>query len=250
MYSLDFRKLAVSVFKRFKNYRYACSFLSISLSTLHRWVTKGIQAKKRTCFKSRKLTDKVKCVVNDALSKNAFLTLTKIQHIIVSSIGVYVSSKTIGLLLKRSGFTKKKAYLKIRLNDASKERQLVFSKAFTDIPSDDIVSLDECYFSENVLPLRGYALKGERVVVQRHTMTRVGRSLLMAVSGSGKINYLVVKGSINKSIFRQFLKGVDFHQGSTIVLDNVAFHKNKMTFLLKKVCTNCIVLLIALTTIL
>lgn len=132
----------------------------------------------------------------------------------------------IGTHLEKLGFSKKKAYLKIKPTPTSNEKKNAFSKQFHQINKHNIVSLDECYFSENVLPLRGYSPRGERVLIERTTMTRVGRSLLMAVSGDGLINYTIYKGAINKNRFLKFVSKCSMPKQSTFVMDNVAFHKN------------------------
>ena len=226
MYSLDFRRLAISIYKKYKNYRKSCDLLSISLSTLHRWVSKGIQVKKRTQFQYRKFNDFVKFIIVDALSKNAFLTLKKLQMVIVACTHECISVKMLGRILKKLGYSKKKAYLKMKSTPTSNEKKNAFSKQYHQINKTNIVSLDECYFSENVLPLRGYSPRGERVIIERTTMTRVGRSLLMAVSGDGLINYTIYKGPVNKERFLKFVLNSAMPKRSTFVLDNVAFHKN------------------------
>ena len=43
MYSTDFRKLALRLYKQFKSYRKVAEIMNISTSTIHRWKTKGIE---------------------------------------------------------------------------------------------------------------------------------------------------------------------------------------------------------------
>jgi DDE superfamily endonuclease len=106
------------------------------------------------------------------------------------------------------------------------DRKVQFSKELLAVENMTVVSLDECYFSENVMPLRGYSMKGTRLVIEKTTMKRQGRSLLMAVSDAGKVKYVVNRGAVNKTIFRNFIEQLDYPRGTRIVLDNVAFHKN------------------------
>ena len=127
MYSLDFRRLALSIFKKLQNYRKCCSLLSISLSTLHRWVKVGIKPKVRTQFSYRKVSDLVKSVIIEALSTNAFLTLSMLQNIVKATQKITI---TLSSVIKKLGFSKKKAYLKIKPNVANHETKLKFSAQF------------------------------------------------------------------------------------------------------------------------
>ena len=78
MYSNDFRKLAVRLYKKYKNYRKVASLLHISTSTIHRWNTKGIGTKKTT--RKSRVFDKVKDFIVDFIEKKPFITQWEISN--------------------------------------------------------------------------------------------------------------------------------------------------------------------------
>ena len=108
MYSNDFRKLAVRLYKKYKNYRKVASLLHISTSTIHRWNTKGIGTKKTT--RKSRVFDKVKDFIVDFIEKKPFITQWEISNEIHDHLNLKISLKTISRILKKLSFTKKKAY--------------------------------------------------------------------------------------------------------------------------------------------
>ena len=96
-----------------------------------------------------------------------------------------------------------------------------------------IVSVDECYFSEKVLPLYGYGNIGEKLVVNSPVASWKKRSLLLAVGSDGSFEYVVHDGSINKSRFQDFITNLPYPKDSTLILDNVAFHKDTTIMIAK-----------------
>jgi hypothetical protein len=66
----------------------------------------------------------------------------------------------------------------------------------------EVISIDECGFSESQLPLYGYAKAGTRVVVRgpggwKH------KSLLMAVSSTGRYWFAVFDGAVKGAMLGQ-----------------------------------------------
>ena len=96
-----------------------------------------------------------------------------------------------------------------------------------------IVSVDECYFSEKVLPLYGYSPIGSKCVVTSQATSWKKRSLLLAVANDGYKHAKIYDGSINKVRFSAFIRSLPFPPNTTVILDNVAFHKDVTPFVSK-----------------
>ena len=108
MYSEDFRKLVLNLFRKFKNYRKVCSLIHISTSTLHRWVTKGINVTKK--LKSfRKFNPHVKDLIESFVADHPFVYLQDII-IMLKDNGVVVTRKSLSVWMKILRFSKKKAF--------------------------------------------------------------------------------------------------------------------------------------------
>lgn len=227
MYSVDFRKIAVKLYQKFNNYRKVASLLNISHSILHLWVNKGIGFKQKIAT-PRKLKDNVIENIKQFIEKYPICTISLIKNHLYKKHDLDISHKTISKALKNNGITKKKVCYKNIVKYPEKEA--VFVENFKEIHKNrEIISIDECHFAENILPLYGYALKGKRLVVKRKSLfKRKNKSLLLAISNKGYWYYKIFDGAVNKNRFNQFLNDTNFEGNSTILLDNVPFHRSNI----------------------
>jgi len=83
MYSKDFRKLALRLYSQYVNYRKVCSLLKISLSTLHRWKTLGIENKKR---KQKIYSDFIVTQIEALIANNPFITIKNVHQVFKTKI--------------------------------------------------------------------------------------------------------------------------------------------------------------------
>lgn len=96
-----------------------------------------------------------------------------------------------------------------------------------------LVSVDECYFSERILPLFGYSPQGTPCVVTAPNASWKQRSLLLAVASDGSMYHRVIQGAANKAVFFNFVSELPYAKGAVLLLDNVAFHKDVKPFVAK-----------------
>jgi transposase len=220
MYSIDFKKIALSMYKKFNNYRRVCSLLKISLSTLSLWRSKGIKRTKRI-FKSIKLTQKVLKCARDFIQQNPFTTLLHVQKYLQLHINIRISLKSIQKILKIIQFTKKKAYHYNKKKNVIKE--IFFKEQLNKYKNKKLYSLDECYFSSKVLPNYGYSKKGERLSTTLMPNSYPKKSLLLAICNDGTFVAKIYDKNINKEKFKDFLEEIPTDE-HFIILDNVPFH--------------------------
>jgi transposase len=228
MYSLDFRKLAVSLFHKYKNYRVVSGILSISTSTLHRWITTGVYKKLWTRRKTKLSMDLVNCIIS-FIQSNPFTTLLAISLHLETCLGVSrPSTKTISKYLRIIKMSRKKAFHTVlRDHDAIAEKLGPFKVSLQSYLQEGkaIYSTDECYFSEKVLPSYGYCKVGQRLRTTMKPKKWEKRSLILSVSNFGDIKYQIIDGSVRSNTFQTFVTQVlKPSPNDVIMMDNVSFH--------------------------
>ena len=219
MYSKDFRKLALRLYSQYKNYRKVCSLLRISLSTLHRWKTLGIEHKNR---RQRKYPDFIFTQIEALVANNPFITIKDV-HQVLRTQSIKRCYKTLCRYFKRRNITRKKAY-HCCLDGIDSEKEHMFMQAMHDSTNCIKVSIDECYFSEKVLPHYGYAKRGQRVTTSLLPKSWKKRSLILAVGSDGSLTYEIYYGSINSKLFQEFVASLNMPENVKLMLDNVRFH--------------------------
>jgi transposase len=214
------------LYRHYRNYRSVSRVLNISTSTLHRWVHTGIQKMRRPKQHSTQFL-LLQQHVRDYLLQQPFTTILSIVHYVQQTVGIRVSTKTMGKYLRMLAFSKKKAF-----HQTAKDidPQVVMSFKHTrerlNQQSRVFYSVDECYFSERILPSYGYSPVGIRLHSTLKPRKWDKRSLLMAVGSNGSIHYKVIQGSVKHTNFKEFILEGWCQKEDVILLDNVSFHRS------------------------
>jgi transposase len=230
-YSFDFRKLAMRLLAEKGTYRAVSNILHVSISTLHRWKKMGIRGTKRRRQKIRpKLTDHVLEVIRHIIGRQPVTTLDRLKKNLKE---VELCRHTIASALRILRISRKRASHRLGGPSSLPEDSVVYAfceKASLALKADaPVVSLDECYFSERVLPLYGYSALRTKCTVRSPVASWKQRSLLLAVANDGTTAHVTYDGSVNKERFQKFVESMPYPPGTTILLDNVAFHKDTRT---------------------
>lgn len=145
----------------------------------------------------------------------------------LASHNLNVSITTIRKYLKKLNYTFKKAIHKTKKTwSEEKIKQFELDMIEKLKVFGTIISIDECYFSEKVLPLNGYSKRGTRVVTTLSKSSWKAKSLLMAMSNKGEIWYNIIDGSVTGKQFEDFISLLP--KESMIILDNAAIHRTKV----------------------
>ena len=227
-YSRDFRLLAVRLYKQFGTYRRVSGLLNVSVSTVHRWTTKGVDGAEAPRRRPpRVVLQEIEQCILAHIERYPFSTIRDVAAGVLAEKKVRLGFKTLSKCMKRLGISRKKAYHKTPVpTDDHKEK--AFKAQMRDVSATHdvkIASIDECYFSEKVLPNFGYCLRGRRL----QPCTRKGswkkRSLLLSVHNDGTFKYKIVRGSIDTTSFSEFVTQLRQKTPSlSMMLDNVSFH--------------------------
>lgn len=231
MYSLDFRKLALAYLRKVGSFRKAAAFCKVSTSTLHRWSTLGVShGMTKPTGRPRVWCARTMHVLKAYLASQPNTTLCQMQLHLHETAHVRVGVDRLRCMLKKLGVSRKrtsKRFSKPVETSVQEAREASFlcqlaSAVSTGSP---VVSLDECYFSEKVLPLYGYSAKGQPCVVHAPTSSWQQRSLVLAVANDGSCSRELARGPVNRRMFCAFVKALPFPPGTTLILDNASIHR-------------------------
>lgn len=233
MYTLDTRYKALVHYEHFlPSLRKVAKLYGISKSILARWhhLKSGLP-KVRTALPLRnKLKQRLDTSIREFVRLHPASQLCDIQHHIQSIFKTTKSLSSVQRYVKRAGVTRKRltqiADAKTIQSDAYKDQRVLFQQR--NIHS--IISIDETCFYSSDHSRYGYALRGKRArfQVDKKRVSRFKVSLLLAVSTAGMVGFKTYVGSCGSVQFAEFIATLDIPRGSTLLMDNVAFHKTKL----------------------
>lgn len=230
MKSFDFKQLAVTQYFKEKSYRKAAKIMNVAHSSIYRWVNSGIKPKKRKYVSN--LLQKSTKYIETMLADNPFLTWHELAWHLQKK-GLKMSTKTVGRIIKKLGYTYKRAVHTTPCRwseDKIKDFEYTLSKVLN---TNHVISIDECNFSEKLLPFRGYSKRGTKLITTLSKPSWSAISLLMAVSNKGEHWYQLIHGSVTGVSFQKFMQTLP--ENSTIILDNASihrtFHDNRKLFI-------------------
>ena len=102
--------------------------------------------------------------------------------------------------------------------------------AAAELRAADLVFVDESGANRALVPLYGWAPRGERACGQAPRNRGRNTSLLAAMDAGGLVATMTVEGSTNKEVFLTYLEHVlcpALHPGQTVIMDNLSVHKNE-----------------------
>jgi len=147
-------------------------------------------------------------------------------HTIQSTHGQRVSMSSLRRCIRKVGLSRKRLSGKI-LGVSNPQQVQEYKQKHTDLVTDGtiVVSVDECYFSERVVPLYGYSEVGSRCV---HRIGKGGwkhRSLVLGISNDGSKFSQVFDGGVNREMFKSYIRDLPYPPDTVLILDNCSTHK-------------------------
>lgn len=230
MYSIDRRIIALRIYSLLSSLRKTAILLQVSHSSVARW---AVQCHPKRYDSSRRYS-KSQCVIEcirSAVANDPFLSLVRLQRIVNRTLGILISKELARLVLKKQGFTKKKA----RFHGHPKcleDKVEKFLRARNDFirQGKRFVSVDETAFGRNTATcVYGYAKRGTPLYIKRDNSPRVTTtSALVAIDSiDGSVRSRSKTGSFDTNSFRETLEQFDIPRDTVVLLDNVAFHHSK-----------------------
>lgn len=225
MYPCEIRQRAIIHYIHFlRSLRKVAKLYNISKSTIQRWVKKSELCKIRRRSKKR-IHDDVRECIESCIFQNPFITWDQLAISIRKNCNVNLSRSTAGRMLHRLDFTRKKAFKIVR-----KEHNPLDILSFCDsysTHSESIICIDEACFYVGDKGTHGYSKKGTRLNIEiSRTLRRKKYTLIMAISRQGVVGYEILDRNCTTQIFKDFVDKLQVPKGSTLLMDNVQFHKS------------------------
>ena len=224
MINREVRYKAVIHYKHFlPSLRKVSKIYGVSKSSLQRWVRADPSYRKRK--KKKEVNELVRNAIDDCIASNPFVTAIDVSRHIANTCNIRVSRSTVSRNIRKCGFTHKKAFRNVDYTHT-----IPVVQGFCDgyLQSDQIVCIDEAglYIGDHCK--KGYSKIGCRLRVKAgRTLRRSKLTLLLAVSANGIVGYDVLDHNCRKVDFVRFMETLDVMPGTTLVMDNIAFHHSK-----------------------
>jgi transposase len=231
MYPEGFRKAALTLYGYFQNMKKTAQALQVATSTIWRWVHGMVGRAGAPCHvPKKKLSEAMLAHISTVLSKNPTLTLDALRISISETFGLAtLSRQCVAAALRASGFSRKRLRLRgtIRRQDPAACLALFKRVASDALHSGNIVAVDEVGFDRTMVPLYGYAPRGEKAVVRLHRTDKERVSVIMAIDPKGRHHYRVITGTTDGNCFAQFVASLHWPTGTHVILDNASIHKTR-----------------------
>lgn len=208
-----------------KSLRIVSKLYNVSKSSLQRWVScKAAPMKVRTP-KVRKISDDALKCIQDTIIANPFSSWKSLAQNVHEVHGVHVSRSTSGRALKSLGYTRKKARRVVNKHHDPSDI-MEFCKSYID-NEDSLICVDESCFYVGEQGRFGYSMRGKRLHVRaQSTLRRKKYTLIMAISKDGIVHHEILDHNCKTPDFVKFIENPKVPQCSTLLMDNVQFHKS------------------------
>lgn len=224
MYSMEKRRIAIHIYSIVKSLRKTALLCQTSHSTISRWINnpnKKIYTKPNKIYKSDQIVDIIKL----SIANDPFISIIKLQNLILSTLQINVSKELIRVSIKKQGFTKKNArfYGEPKTLITKIKEFLELRNKYID-ENRTFISIDETSFGRNGIIIKGYSKKGQKLFIRKNKPRMTTTSVVAAFSSNELIGKLDIKGSINTNIFIDFINSINLQSGMVIIMDNISFH--------------------------
>ena len=206
--------------------------VNVSPSTIHRWKERSWWSqgqRKRRERNPTAWTSEVKDIVITECTRHSNTTISQLRAVAFSQVGRRVSASTLRRGLHKAGFSRRRLSSKL-LGCATPEQVSLFRSKFTALalPGVLVVSVDESHFSQRVMPLYGYCKRGSTPSRQQPPGSKgswTSYSLLHAITSDGTHHSKLIKGSVTRAKFVEFVDSMPYPAGAVILMDNCPIHK-------------------------
>ena len=227
MYPLDRRRIAIHAYVMFQSLRKVAIIVQTSHTTVARWLRNPDRKKyvRNSTTKASLIADTIRL----AISNDPFISIQKMKSIVRDLFHFTVSSELLRTVIRKNGFTRKKARFFSKPNSLESLTTQFVAKRNSFISNNyNFVSLDETSFGRHGKNMMGYSRRGSQLRIQRKFDRITTISSLVIASKNQIIHREDSVGSFNTNKFCNFLSSLDLPLNTVILLDNVRFHHSKL----------------------
>ena len=234
MYQTPFRQAVLRVYEYTKSMRKTATICGVSVASICRW-QRRLEPKKWTRGARVLLSDALVASVDAFMRKKTVMSAIDVVQFIKGAWDITVSRQLAYCIIRRLGFTFKRTRKRGGGNCPTKPRggegaSSFFERFLEAMARGVLVAVDESGFDQRCRPVYGYAPAGSPAIADvPRCKDRSRQNLLMAIHQSGSSHYALGDSCTNASSFSAFLAGTPYPPGTTVLLDNVGFHRAKPT---------------------
>jgi transposase len=233
MHSLRTKYLAILHYTTIlQSLRRVASMYKVSKSSLSRWVNeKDVLKRTRKVKQPCKTINKIDKAVASMVKANPFITMDAIGQKLGLDFGLKRSASSVFRSMRRNRISRKRVKQQITSPKQLPENYN-YSNLRNALSKPSTISIDEAGFYVTEYPRYGYALKGTKVIRKiSHKVLSPARkvSLVLAIDQGRVIAWKINDRAFNRNSFREFIQNdlaPKIQAGSSIVMDNIAFHRN------------------------
>jgi len=176
------------------------------------------------------ITEQLITFIKEILDKDCDITLSEITDCCRLNnfiISVSTTRKIVYDVLKYRYKVKQVVILPEKYNvDEHNESIVEKQKILQNLGIDNVVSIDESAFYKEMATCRGWCKKGCKLKITKSKLRFKRYSLLMAINSKRIIDYILVEGSINATIYKDFITNLIPKINETnLLMDNASIHK-------------------------
>ena len=222
MYAVPFRKAVLLAYKHLRSLRKTAKLFDISVSTLQRWCNK-LQPNH---WPQKRRPDILEFILSFVTS-NPFATCMQVCRKVYNVFDHKVSRQLVSVVLKTHAITYKRArHCVPPSKDIVNIMMPLFCTAFQSARP-NLICIDETNVSEKTQSLYGWYTKGKRLKTKTASKGWNSKTVVLACSETHCTSQ-TLSGACNSVRFAEFIRSLPYAPGSTILMDNVAFHKSAL----------------------
>lgn len=227
MHPMDRRKLACHMYQILRSMRKVALLLQASPASICRWLK---NPERKPYSRAACKSEQVVATLRACVTSNPLCTLAQMTELVQQLHKVQVSKELVRSVLRRSGFSRKRARFYGKPKDLLAKTEVFLQARDAGVAGNKLfVSLDETSFGRNTgAVVKGYSLRGVPLRLERRPARTTTTSVLAAAGSDGSFVHAQRKGSFNAASFAQFVLDLPHPQGAILLLDNVAFHHSQV----------------------
>jgi transposase len=236
-YSIDIREKIVTAYEAGNtSIRKVAERFMVTKRTVHRLVKQyretGSLEPKKPGGKTPSCLEAHKDLIVSTVEEHPDWTLWQYCEEIGEKTGVYVSTVTMCLFLKRQNLTlKKKTYRSERIADAEgQQERLDYWQAVKDVKPENLIFIDETGIWEGMERQKARSLEGRRAFSRRGCYKGQKLTVIGAISIKGLVCVKTITGSMKGKDFKTFVKEdlcPKLNSEKVVVMDNLKAHKGE-----------------------
>ena len=209
---------------------------NISNGSLFRWIklkkNNNLLENKQIYNKKTKITPVIKCYIRTYILRKLHFDYKLLLNLIKTKFKISISKSSLYNIISKLNLTRKKIKKETIVKNKIKHNRDIrnFKKSINGISLDKIISIDESHFDNEISSIYGWSLKGTEIRQKMHLKKKVRYTLICAVNNKKVVHSMIIKGSANAEIFKEFIKELDKKTDRNVylLLDNARIHHSKI----------------------